>query len=112
LPIFSYHADGESRIAAGAGLAIEIDIVHQHGGVALNVAFDIRGFVAMPPEAPDEYPEALEIEVVTAGDRGPKPDRLFEIAVRHLAEREVRHDAMAFGVLRHLVRDGHRKQAG
>jgi len=69
---------------------------------------DQRGLVAMPPQAPDENPEAIEIvRPVRAVDRSPQPYILDTIFFLHFSQREIRGDAMPLGILRYLIGDRH-----
>jgi len=76
--------------------------------VAFDIALDESGLIAMAAQVPDEDPEAVEIVgMIAAPNGGPEPVMLDLIAIAHLSERKIRGDAMAFGVLRHIVGNRH-----
>jgi hypothetical protein len=98
---FLFDDHGEFGLRRGAGC---------HRIIAADASFAIGGLIAMAAGVPGE--DANGIELVAFGaflDGCPKPIVFDQIAlaVADFAQREIRANAMSFGVLRHFIGNGH-----
>src|SRR5215472_165406 len=118
LSIFLLHTDRKAGVTGWSCIlptlrSRQLHIVQQHRRVAVKVAVDVGGLVTVAPQTPDKNPKAVEIVGVGAvGNGGPQPRRFLVVAILHAAQRKVRDDTSPFGVLGHIVGDGHRDAAG
>jgi hypothetical protein len=96
-----------------AGGAV-FDAVEAEGEIALDVALDMGGFVALAAGTPGEDAEVIEVVIdVAGGEGGPEPDG-FELTGTggDLAEGVVGGDAGAFGVLGDFLGNGEVEEGG
>lgn len=112
LTVLFFHADREARVLRRAGLGGHFYLLEQNRRIALEIALDISGLVAMAAKAPDKDAEAVEVPGLFAvGSGGPQPDVLLFVVVLNQAEREIANDALTLGVLRDIVGNGHGDEA-
>src|SRR5258708_39851253 len=75
-------------------------------------SLNVSRLVAMMFAAPYKHAEAVELVGFQAlGDRGPQPILLGDVAILYITEREKRSDPVTFGVMCHVVRNGHDQHA-
>src|ERR1019366_5284281 len=112
LAVLLLDADRKARHRGRAALRRQFHLFEQHRRVTLEITLDICGLIAMAAQAPGKDAETVEIPWLFAvGGGRPQPDLLLQIAVWNFAEREIADDALALGVLRHVVGDGHGDEA-
>jgi hypothetical protein len=89
-----------------------VDRLHLHRRIADQILLDILRFIAVAVRAPRKNAKAVEIVGPYAIANGrPEPGVFLLIAILHLAQRKIRHDAVALGILRHFVGDRHSQAA-
>ena len=90
----------------------QFHFLEQHRRVALQISLDVSGLVAMAPQTPHKHAEAVEIPGLFAVAVVVHNQMFFFLSSSSMrSERKIADDALALGVLRHFIGDGHGDQA-